>query len=530
MQNGHRRLVDTDAGARKIRAKELIERALHGDGLSMVFQPIANLRTGRVAGFESLARFESEPPHPPDAWFEKAAAVGLGVDLELAGVRAALAHLGELPRGAYLSVNLSPEAAVSPRLAEALEGVPPDRIVIEITEHAQVDDYDALDRALGGLRARGMRLAIDDVGAGFASMLHVLKLDPDLIKLDMRLTRGIDTDQRRRALVASLVDFSALIGITIVAEGIETAAEATVLRKLGVGCGQGYYLGRPAPLPATSVAPARRRLVALVAAARGGVGGRSVPRPRRRRLVLRPATAVLTLALLAGPTVAALAANAQPGSLLWPAKLRLEQVRLFLETDPARKVTLHLEFANRRVEELSAPLPGARRSRLIRTIVANLGGHTEAALKGIHGLEGRAGRAEVLRARAEAVVAYHLQILDGHLAAACAGGRAASVASCAGLRTARERSGRILRAIVAPSGAEAARPAADGPRRPSSGRESRDAETARPSGGPPAPLADRPPPRPGDLPAPDLRPPPADAAGDVPGPLVRIPAPGPARP
>ena len=228
---------------------ERIRGVLKGDALSMVFQPIVELADGRIVGFEALSRFAAEPRRSPDVWFAEAAAVGLLVDLELAALRAAFSHFDRLPPDAYLSVNLSPETVPSPQLADLLAGLPGERIVVEVTEHAPVDDYDTLNDALASLRALGCRLAIDDTGAGFASLRHILRLAPDIIKLDITLTRGLDSDRARRALATALISFANEIGATLVAEGVETQPEVDALRALGVGLGQGYFFARPGPLP-----------------------------------------------------------------------------------------------------------------------------------------------------------------------------------------------------------------------------------------------------------------------------------------
>ena len=131
-----------------------------------------------------------------------------------------------------------------------LSELPADRLAIELTEHARITDYPALSEALTGLRARGVRLMIDDVGAGFASLHHILRLAPDAIKLDRSLTSGIEADPARRALAAALVTFAGEIGATIIAEGIETEDELAALQALGVERGQGFHLGRPRPISA----------------------------------------------------------------------------------------------------------------------------------------------------------------------------------------------------------------------------------------------------------------------------------------
>jgi EAL domain-containing protein (putative c-di-GMP-specific phosphodiesterase class I)/CheY-like chemotaxis protein len=230
------------------RIRGVLARADEG-GLTMVFQPIAALGTGKVVGFEALARFTSQPTQPPNVWFADAHEVGLGTDLELVAARRALRALGRLPAPLYLSVNLSPATIVAAGFIQTF-GPVADRVVIEVTEHAPIHDYDALDHALEGFRGAGGRLAVDDAGAGFASLRHILRLRPDLIKLDLALTRDIHQDRHRRALASALISFAAELGADIVAEGIEQHAELAALAALGVCYGQGYHLGRPAPLPA----------------------------------------------------------------------------------------------------------------------------------------------------------------------------------------------------------------------------------------------------------------------------------------
>ncbi|WP_119157753.1 EAL domain-containing protein [Caldimonas tepidiphila] len=218
---------------------------LEAGGMSMVFQPILRLNTSRTVGLEALARFRSEQPAGPDIWFNQAARVGLGAELEMRAVEMALDALGQLPSEVYVSCNVSPEVAVSEPLLQLLCGVRPERVVLEITEHAYVSDYERLARALAPLRQRGMRLAVDDAGAGYASFRHILALQPDLIKLDMSLTQGIDTHPGRRALAAALIRFAQETGSQIVAEGVETAGELEVLRALQAHVVQGYLIGRP---------------------------------------------------------------------------------------------------------------------------------------------------------------------------------------------------------------------------------------------------------------------------------------------
>ncbi len=240
---------DLEASGRRRMLEARVRPLLQADQMSMVFQPIMTLSDRAVVGFEALARIHAAPHRPPDAWFAEAAEVGLGVELEMAAVRAGLGELDRLPGGAYLSLNVSAATACSPRVSRALATVDTTRLVLEITEHATVASYEQIGANLAPLRERGVRLAVDDAGSGVAGFDHILKLAPEIIKLDVGLTRCIDTSPPRSALATALVSFAAATGAVIVAEGVETEAELDTLRRLGVGYGQGYLLGRPGPLP-----------------------------------------------------------------------------------------------------------------------------------------------------------------------------------------------------------------------------------------------------------------------------------------
>jgi EAL domain-containing protein (putative c-di-GMP-specific phosphodiesterase class I) len=231
-----------------VETRRRIVRVLSNAVFTVVCQPIVDLHTGSVVGAEALARFPAPPNQPPDAWFADAAQVGLGVPLELAAFRKALKLIPRLPDSCYLALNVSPHAITAPELPVLIEAAGGHRVVVELTEHVRVEDYPRLRRTLAELRQLSARLAIDDTGAGFASMAHILQLAPDVIKLDRDLTAGVDVDPVRRALAGALVSFAADTGAEVLAEGIETADEARVLRELGIRYGQGYYLGRPGPV------------------------------------------------------------------------------------------------------------------------------------------------------------------------------------------------------------------------------------------------------------------------------------------
>jgi EAL domain-containing protein (putative c-di-GMP-specific phosphodiesterase class I) len=189
-----------------------------------------------------------EPVRGPDRWFEDALDIGLGSELELAAVKQAVAAQELLPTTAFVAVNVSPATVLSGKLGALLESAEGARLVIELTEHVLVEDFDALGKALATLRGQGVRLAVDDTGAGYAGFRHLLGLHADIIKLDISLTRGIDTDPARRALGAALVKFADDTGAQLIAEGVESATELSTLIELGIGWAQGYHLARPAPL------------------------------------------------------------------------------------------------------------------------------------------------------------------------------------------------------------------------------------------------------------------------------------------
>ncbi len=224
-----------------------IQAVLDRDGIDVEFQPVFDLVDCKIVSLEALARFWTEPMRSPSIWFAEANEVGLGVELELAAMRSALQRLDDFPPGVAIALNVSPTTALEARFCELLFDIA-DRVVIEITEHAQVDDYDALQTALAPLRERGAQLAIDDVGAGFANLRHILRLAPDIVKLDLSLTQEISRDPAREALASSLVGFAEGVGASIVAEGISSSEDLTLLRALGVAYGQGFYLARPSAL------------------------------------------------------------------------------------------------------------------------------------------------------------------------------------------------------------------------------------------------------------------------------------------
>jgi len=240
------------ASARRLseEAELRIRRVIDDRSLEIHFQPIVDLTTGHSLGTEALSRFTDEPNRSPDVWFAEAASVGLGTELEIAAIELALEQMDCLPANVYMSINASVETILSHQFRESLAAVEAERVVLEVTEHTPITDYGAFSASVSELRSRGVRIAVDDAGAGYAGFGHLLDLKPDIIKLDITLTRGIDQDPARQALGRALLRFGfELYETTMVAEGIETNEELATLRSLGCPLGQGFVLGRPSRLP-----------------------------------------------------------------------------------------------------------------------------------------------------------------------------------------------------------------------------------------------------------------------------------------
>ncbi len=236
--------------------RELHRRAvvelLRTEELTIAFQPIVDLATGRIIGVEALSRFPSRTSVTPDVVFAEAANAGLGAELELLAVRKALEEARVLHPSLHVAVNVSPALLADPSLVDVLVAseIEPTRIVVEVTEHASVLDYGVLEHPRRRLRELGVRLAIDDAGSGYASLRHILTLTPDVIKIDRALVTDLDRDRARRALVGAVVAFAGEMGATcVIGEGVETQAEVDALTALGADAAQGYFLGSPTTSP-----------------------------------------------------------------------------------------------------------------------------------------------------------------------------------------------------------------------------------------------------------------------------------------
>lgn len=224
--------------------RSAIRRVVAERDFEMVFQAIHDVVTGDVVGLEALARFPCEP-FRPDVFIEQAAALGLGVELEMAIVRRVFSLLPQLPAEVFVAVNMSPAAVLRAPWSELLADIDPCRIVLEITEHDAVENYAALTDVLQACRARRMRVAVDDVGSGFSSFTHVLELGPDFVKIDQTIIRNIDIDAARRSLTQAIAEFAEPMCVTVIAEGVENQDELDAVAAAGIVWAQGYHLSRP---------------------------------------------------------------------------------------------------------------------------------------------------------------------------------------------------------------------------------------------------------------------------------------------
>ncbi|MEC5182093.1 EAL domain-containing protein [Arthrobacter sp. CG_A4] len=227
---------------------ELLAAACRGEGLAAAYQPIVDTSRGTVVGYEALARFPGFDEKNPEVWFAAARAHGKSAELESAALRTALAARSTLPPNCFLTLNVSPELLPTEEIRSVwrqegnLAG-----LVVELTEQTPIDSYLELEPDLNQVRAAGALIAIDDAGAGYAGLRHLLALRPALIKIDRELIQDIDRDEAKRALVGMLGTFASHVDAWILAEGVERVEELDALVSLGVPLVQGYCLARPAP-------------------------------------------------------------------------------------------------------------------------------------------------------------------------------------------------------------------------------------------------------------------------------------------
>jgi EAL domain-containing protein (putative c-di-GMP-specific phosphodiesterase class I) len=228
-------------------ARSRVAAVLTDGAVRPVFQPIVEIATGRRVGYEALTRFDCADT---TTVFTEAALSGRGVELERLALQATLDALDRHPQDVPVALNLSPEALLTPAVLDLLLTPRRQVIGVEITEHRPVEDYGPLLKVRQRLRRAGVPVSVDDAGAGYASLRHVLRLQPDIIKIDAAIVSGVHTDTAKQALVAALVTFADDTGADVVAEGVEHRAESDLLAARGVHLGQGWLYGRPEPLEA----------------------------------------------------------------------------------------------------------------------------------------------------------------------------------------------------------------------------------------------------------------------------------------
>jgi PAS domain S-box-containing protein len=224
-----------------------VEEVLEEEAIEIAFQPVLELATRRAIAYEALARFPGDPSLTPDRWFSGAWDVGLGLPLELLAVRKAAEALDRIPDGTGLNVNASPPVVAAEGFLAAFGGAAP-RVTVELTEHLRIEDYRSFASALEPMRRAGGQIAIDDFGAGYASLRHILRLRPEWVKLDISLTERIDENPMAHEMAAALTSFADNVGLQVIAEGIETEEELEALSELGFRYGQGFHFGVPGPL------------------------------------------------------------------------------------------------------------------------------------------------------------------------------------------------------------------------------------------------------------------------------------------
>lgn len=254
--------------------------------MEIVFQPIVDTARGTVAGYEALCRFPGFVEKNPEVWFATARRLGMSARLEAMALRLALEMRPLLPSNCFLTLNVSPELLATQEIRSLwseqgnLGG-----LIIELTEQSRIESYVDLEPDLDRLRSAGALIAVDDAGAGYAGLRHLLALKPALIKIDRELVQGVDRDEAKRALIRMLGMFASQVDAWLLAEGVETVEELDVLASLGIPLVQGYVLARPAPAWASLEVDIAHRLASRHVSSSGNI----------LRNIMEPAKAELTV-------------------------------------------------------------------------------------------------------------------------------------------------------------------------------------------------------------------------------------------
>lgn len=237
---------------------EELDLIIKNKRITPVYQPIANLKTGSIMGYEALSRGPSGSPlYYPSKLFSVAITNNRLLALEQVCREAALTHITALGINQRLFLNMNAEVIKDQDfrggLTKALllrQGLNPDQVTFEITERTAITDFDSFSKSLNHYREQGYRIAVDDAGAGYSSLEAITTLKPHYIKLDRSIVHNVDKDPLKQAMLDAMSKLSNVIHSKIIAEGIESADELAVLISKGVHYGQGYFLARPSfPLP-----------------------------------------------------------------------------------------------------------------------------------------------------------------------------------------------------------------------------------------------------------------------------------------
>ena len=239
---------DLDEQRRQEQLQHTLAQLIETQNIEIAFQPIIDLESGACLGVEALSRFP-QPFGPPEQIFADADRVGLSLELERLAIREAWHGLERLHPEQFLAFNVSPDALLElGRRAQLRTDLPLAQLVVEVTEQSVVSCYGDLRDVVAPLRAQGLRIAVDDAGAGYASLHHIVELRPDFVKVDRSLVHGVADDHARRVAVSAFVLLSLDLGATVIAEGVERPRDLSTLRDLGVHAAQGFLLGRPSTL------------------------------------------------------------------------------------------------------------------------------------------------------------------------------------------------------------------------------------------------------------------------------------------
>lgn len=291
-------------GAHPVSSGDVRAVLTHPDRVSVMFQPILDVRNARTAGWEVLARFDDGQGAAPDRWFSAAYTAGLGVALELVVLRRALPALNRRFPGVFISVNVTPTALGHPEVeALLMSHAPLHGLVLELVEHPVPPSPGPWEAAVARLRDQGALIALDDVGSGYAEIAQMLTLRPHLIKVDRRVVAALQADPARQALLRFLGDFGSALDTWVLAEGVEQPEQLHVLRSLGVPLAQGWLIGSPArmpipcersltgsaPWPPTDDRPTDDRPTTRARHRRGPVRVEAIMRPARLVQASRPA-------------------------------------------------------------------------------------------------------------------------------------------------------------------------------------------------------------------------------------------------